>query len=262
MVFIAYFLALTVGIILGLLGSGGSILTVPILVYIMGIKPVSATAYSLFVVGVSALVGAQRFFKNGEINYKISLYFAIPSLLGVFVSRKWILPNLSESLHFFHFFSIQKDTFILVFFAIVMLIAALSMLFSWKLNFRNNNDRENNFVLIALDGIVVGLVTGFVGAGGGFLIIPALLLLTNISMKEAVGTSLLVIAIKSILGFTAELNNAIDWNLLLTFTAFSIVGILIGSYFSKLLNGRVLKKSFGIFVLFMSIVILAKEMFF
>ena len=211
---------------------------------------------------MSALVGAQRFLKNNEINYKISLYFAIPSLLGVFVSRKWILPNLSESLHIFHFFSIQKDTFILVFFAIVMLIAALSMLFSWKLNFRNNNDRENNFVLIALDGIVVGLVTGFVGAGGGFLIIPALLLLTNISMKEAVGTSLLVIAIKSILGFTAELNNVIDWNLLLTFTGFSIVGILIGSCFSKLLNGRVLKKSFGIFVLFMSIVILAKEMFF
>ena len=262
MVFVAYFMALIVGIILGILGSGGSILTVPILVYIMGINPVSATAYSLFVVGVSALVGAQRFFKNGVINYKISLYFAIPSLLGVFVSRKWILPNLSESLHIFHFVLIQKDTFILVFFAIVMLIAALSMLFSLKLNFRNNNIRENNFVLIALDGIVVGLVTGFVGAGGGFLIIPALLLLTNISMKEAVGTSLLIIAIKSILGFTAELNNAIDWNLLLTFTAFSIVGILIGYYFSKLLNGRVLKKSFGIFVLFMSIVILAKEMFF
>ena len=262
MFFIAYFLALIVGIILGFLGSGGSILTVPILVYVMGINPVTATAYSLFVVGVSALVGAQRFLKNGEINFKISLYFAIPSLLGVFVSRKWILPNLSESLQLFHFFSIQKDTFILVFFAIVMLIAALSMLFSWKLNFRNNNDRENNFVLIAFDGIVVGLVTGFVGAGGGFLIIPALLLLTNISMKEALGTSLLVIAIKSILGFTTELNNTIDWNLLLTFTAFSITGILIGSYFSKLLNGRVLKKSFGIFVLFMSIVILTKEMFF
>ena len=243
MVFVAYFMALIVGITLGILGSGGSILTVPILVYVIGINPVSATAYSLFVVGVSALVGAQRFFKNGEINYKISLYFAIPSLFGVFVSRKWILPNLSESLYFFHFFSIQKDTFILVFFALVMLIAAFSMLYSWKLNFRNNNDRENNFVLIAL-------------------IIPALLLLTNISMKEAVGTSLLIIAIKSILGFTTELNNAIDWNILLTFTAFSIVGILIGYYFSKLLNSRVLKKSFGIFVLFMSIFILAKEIFF
>ena len=262
MVLIAYFLALIVGIILGVLGSGGSILTVPILVYLININPVIATAYSLFVVGVSALIGAQYFFKKGEINYKISLYFAIPSLLGVFVSRKWILPNLSESLHFFHFFSIQKDTFILVFFAIVMLIASLSMLFSWKQNFIDNNDRENNTVLIALDGIVVGLITGFVGAGGGFLIIPALLLLTNISMKEAVGTSLLIIAIKSILGFTAELNNSIDWHFLLIFTAFSSLGILIGFYFSKFLNERILKKSFGIFVLFMSIVIIAKEMFF
>ena len=150
-----------------------------------------------------------------------------------------------------------------------MLLAALSMLFSCKLNFRsnssidkNNDGRVNNYVFIAIDGIVVGLITGIVGAGGGFLIIPALLLLTNISMKEAVGTSLLIIAIKSSLGFTAELNNAIDWNLLLTFTAFSIVGILTGFYFSKLLNERVLKKSFGIFVLLMSIVILAKEMFF
>lgn len=262
MVFIAYFLALTVGIILGLLGSGGSILTVPILVYIMGINPVSATAYSLFVVGASALVGTHMFFKNGEINYKITLYFAIPSLLGVIVARKCLIPNLSESLHFFDLFSFQKDKFILVFFALVMLIAALSMLFSWKLNFRSDNDRENNFILIAFDGIVVGLITGFVGAGGGFLIIPALLLFTNISMREAVGTSLLVIAIKSILGFTVELNNVIDWNLLLTFTAFSIIGILIGSYFSILLNGRVLKKSFGIFVFLMSKVILVKEIFF
>ena len=262
MFFLAYFLALIVGIILAMLGSGGSILTVPILVYIMGIKPVSATAYSLFIVGVSTLVGAQRFFKSSEINYKLTLYFAIPSLIGVFISRKWILPNLSESLNFFHLVTIQKDTFILIFFGIVMLIAALSMLFSWKLNFRSNNDRKNNFILIALDGIVVGLVTGFVGAGGGFLIIPALMLLTNISMKEATGTSLLIIAIKSILGFTAELNNPIDWNILLTFSAFSISGILFGFYFSKLLNESILKKSFGIFVLLMSIVILTKEMFF
>ena len=108
----------------------------------MGINPVIATAYSLFVVGMSALVGAQRFFKSGKINYKITLYFAIPSLFGVFASRKWILPNLSESLHFFHFFSIQKDTFIFIFFAVVMLIAALSMLFSCKLNFRSNSNRQ------------------------------------------------------------------------------------------------------------------------
>jgi len=223
MVFTAYFLALLVGIVLGLIGGGGSILTVPILVYVLGLTPVAATAYSLFIVGVSALVGAQRFFQRGDINFKVSLYFAIPSLIGVYFCRKWIVPNLPDTILFFDLFSFQKNTFILVFFGLIMLLASLSMLFSWKLSAKN---RDNNFLLIALDGIIVGIITGFVGAGGGFLIIPALLFLTNVSMKEAVGTSLLIIAIKSILGFTAELNNAIDWNLLLLFTAFSILGIL------------------------------------
>ncbi len=259
MVFIAYFLALLVGVVLGLLGSGGSILSVPILVYVMGVNPVSATAYSLFVVGVTAVIGAQRFFKKGDINFRITLYFAIPSLIGVFICRKWIVPNIPETLHFFEWVTIQKDTFILVFFGIIMLLASLSMLFSWK---PTSTNRENNFILIALDGVIVGVVTGMIGAGGGFLIIPALILLTNISMKEAIGTSLLIIAIKSILGFSAELNNPIDWNILLLFTAFSIAGIFIGTYFSKFINGSTLKKSFGIFVFFMSIVILSKEIFF
>ena len=258
MIFIAYFLALLVGVVLGLLGGGGSILTVPILVYVLDLTPVTATAYSLFIVGVSALVGAQRFFKRGDINFKVSIYFAIPSLIGVYFCRTWIVPNLPDTILFFDFFSIQKNTFILVFFGVIMLLASLSMLFSWKLSAKN---RVNNFLLIALDGIIVGIITGFVGAGGGFLIIPALLFLTNVSMKEAVGTSLLIIAIKSILGFTAELSNTIDWDLLLLFTAFSILGIFIGSHYSKLINGSLLKKSFGIFVLFMAVAILIKELF-
>jgi uncharacterized membrane protein YfcA len=258
MVFIAYFLALLVGLVLGLLGGGGSILTVPILVYVLGLTPVAATAYSLFIVGVSALVGAQRFFQRGDINFKVSLYFAIPSLIGVYFCRKWIVPNLPDTILFFDLFSFQKNTFILVFFGLIMLLASLSMFFSWKLSAKN---RDNNFLLIALDGIIVGIITGFVGAGGGFLIIPALLFLTNVSMKEAVGTSLLIIAIKSILGFTAELSNAIDWNLLLLFTAFSALGIFIGSYYSKFINGSLLKKSFGIFVMLMAIAILIKELF-
>lgn len=259
MVFTAYFLALLVGIVLGLIGGGGSILTVPILVYVMDVSPVTATAYSLFIVGISALVGAQRFYQRGDINFKFSLYFAIPSLLGVFFCRRWIVPNLPETIQFFELFAIQKNTFILVFFGGIMLLASLSMLFSWKLSATN---RDNNFLLIALDGIIVGIITGFVGAGGGFLIIPALLLLTNISMKQAVGTSLLIIAIKSILGFTAELNNPIEWDLLLLFTAFSILGIVIGSHYSKLIKGPLLKKSFGIFVLLMAVAILVKELFF
>ncbi|MDA9898217.1 sulfite exporter TauE/SafE family protein [Flavobacteriales bacterium] len=259
MIVLGYFLALFVGILLGLIGGGGSILTVPILVYIMGVSPVSATAYSLFIVGISALVGAHRFFKNGHVNFRISLFFGIPSLIGVFLCRKWIVPSLPESFSFFHILTINKDSFILIVFALVMLIASFPMLFSWKMPERKQNNKP---FLIAVDGILVGIITGFVGAGGGFLIIPALLLLTNISMKEAVGTSLLIIAIKSILGFTAELGNPIDWNLLMLFTASSILGIFIGTYFSNIINGSILKKSFGIFVFVMAIIIFLKEIVF
>tara|TARA_Y100000991_G_C21958791_1_gene343420 strand:- start:24 stop:809 length:786 start_codon:yes stop_codon:yes gene_type:complete len=260
MLFIAYLLALIVGIILALLGSGGSILTVPILVYILDLNPVSATAHSLFIVGMSSLFGAQRLFNSYNINYKITLYFAIPSLIGVFVSRKWILPNIPEFIHFFHFYTIQKDDFILVFLAFLMFLASFSILFSFKPIF-NKKHTKNNFVLILIDGYIVGVITGLVGAGGGFLIIPALLYLTNFSIKEAVKASLLIISIKSIFGFTAELNNSINWSLLLFFTTFSIFGILIGSYFVKFINESILKKSFGIFILMMSLFILLKEIF-
>ena len=260
MLFIACLLAIIVGVILALIGSGGSILTVPILVYIVDINPVSATAYSLFIVGVSSLVGAQRFFNSCYINYKVILNFAIPSLIGVFICRKWIIKFIPESIDFFHFFTIQKDALILVLFAILMLLASFSTLFSWKLKF-NKKLTKNNLIIILIDGFVLGIITGFVGAGGGFLIVPVLLYFTNLSMKEAVRASLFIISIKSILGFTAELNNSINWSLLSLFTIFSVLGILIGSYFIKFVNGAFLKKLFGIFILFISIAILIKEIF-
>jgi uncharacterized membrane protein YfcA len=137
-----------------------------------------------------------------------------------------------------------------------MLLASLSMIFSWK---PKASQASNNYIMIILDGFIVGIITGLVGAGGGFLIVPALLLLTNINMKEAVGTSLMIISIKSLFGFLGELSNPIDWNLMLLFTFLSIIGIYIGIFVSKHLNIKVLKKSFGIFVLLMAIVILIKE---
>jgi uncharacterized protein len=257
---LAYLLALLAGIILGVLGGGGSILTVPIFVYVMGVNPITATAYSLFIVGVSALVGAQRFISRGDIDFKIGLLFALPSVLGVFVCRKWILPSLPEVINIFNLLSINKDTFILLSFDLIMFLASLSMLFSWKIN--ANSNKDNNYLMVVVDGAIVGLVTGFVGAGGGFLIVPALLLMTTIDIKKAVGTSLLIIALKSLVGFLPEINNSIDWNLLIVFTSFSVLGILIGTYISKFIKGSNLKKSFGIFVLLMALFIVIKEMFF
>lgn len=249
-------MALLAGVFLGLFGGGGSILAVPILVYIMGVNPISATAYSLFVVGVAALFGVQRYISKKQINIKIGLLFAIPSFIGVFASRKWILTSIPDFIHFTDFLSLSKHTFILILFALIMLLASFSMIFSWH---PKSAQLSNNLPMIILDGFIVGIITGLVGAGGGFLIVPALLLLTNIDMKQAVGTSLMIISIKSLFGFLGELSNPIDWNLMLLFTFLSIIGIYIGIFISKHLNSRVLKKSFGIFVLLMAIVILLNE---
>jgi len=260
MVFIALLLALVVGVVLGIIGSGGSILTVPILVYFLDLNAISATSYSLFIVGVSALFGAHRFYNSSLINYRLTFFFGFPSIIGVLLSRKLIIPNLPSTINFFQFFSFTKDELILLIFGLVMLVSALSMLFSSKLKINNKIMRKNIPFLIIVDGIIIGIITGFVGAGGGFLIVPALILLTNISVKEAIGTSLAIISIKSILGFISEINNVVDWNFLLIFTSFSIVGVILGTRFSILINSNVLKKSFGIFVLFLAITIIIKEM--
>ena len=163
MILLGYLMALIVGVFLGLFGGGGSILTVPILVYIMGVNPISATAYSLFVVGVAALFGTQRYISKKQINIKIGLLFAIPSFVGVFASRKWILTALPDVIHFSELFALTKDTFILILFAVIMLLASLSMIFSWK---PKASQASNNYIMIILDGFIVGIITGLVGAGG------------------------------------------------------------------------------------------------
>jgi uncharacterized membrane protein YfcA len=256
MILLGYFLALIAGVFLGLFGGGGSILIVPILVYLMGINPISATAYSLFIVGIASLFGSQQYIYKNQINIKIGLIFALPSFIGVFTSRKWVLPNIPEILHISDILSISKETFILVFFALVMLLASLSMIFSWK---PKSLSASNNYLWIIIDGFIVGIITGLVGAGGGFLIVPALLLFTNINIKDAVGTSLLIITIKSLLGFIGEFSNPIEWDLMLLFSVLSIIGVYLGVYISKHINSPTLKKTFGIFVLLMAIVILIKE---
>lgn len=259
MFYVAFLLALVVGVVLGIIGSGGSILTVPILVYFLDLNATSATSYSLFIVGLSAIVGVHRFYNSHLINYRLTFFFGFPSIIGVLISRKLIIPNLPLTIDFFQFFSFTKDELILVFFGIVMLVGAISMLLSIKPNIEHNIMRKNIPILIIVDGIIIGIITGFVGAGGGFLIVPALILLTNIRVKEAIGTSLAIISIKSILGFISEINNVVDWNFLLIFTSFSIVGVILGTRFSILINSNVLKKSFGIFVLFVAIAIIIKE---
>ena len=261
-VIIGFAAAILIGISLGLIGGGGSILTVPVLVYILGVNPVLATAYSLFVVGSTSLVGAATYMRKGLVNYKTALVFAVPSFIAVFLTRKFLVPALPDPLFTVGEAIITKNIGIMVFFALIMLAASYSMIFAKKCVDCNEDDPVVfNFPMIALEGSVVGVITGIVGAGGGFLIIPALVLLAKLPMKMAVGTSLLIIAAKSLIGFLGDLSTqTIDWQMLLIFTGLSIVGIFIGSALSKKINEKILKTGFGWFVLVMGIYIITKEL--
>ncbi|GMQ23446.1 sulfite exporter TauE/SafE family protein [Algoriphagus sp. oki45] len=261
-VLIGFAAAILIGVSLGLIGGGGSILTVPVLVYILGVDPVLATAYSLFVVGSTSLVGAGTYMKKGLVNYKTAIVFAIPSFIAVFLTRKFLVPALPDPLFTLGGAEITKNIGIMVFFAIIMLAASFSMIRNKKcVDCDEDVEIKFNFPMIALEGSVVGLVTGIVGAGGGFLIIPALVILARLPMKMAVGTSLLIIAAKSLIGFLGDVSTqTIDWNMLLIFTGLSIVGIFIGSAISKKINEKALKKGFGWFVLVMGVYIIAKEL--
>lgn len=258
---LGYFGALLIGVVLGLIGGGGSILTVPILVYLFYINPVTATAYSLFVVGVSALVGAIRNMQKGLVDYRTAIVFAIPAFIAVYATRKYLVPAIPDEIFVIGEFTVTKDIAIMLFFAIVMLLASISMIRSKREESDESAEISYNYPMIVVEGLVVGVLTGIVGAGGGFLIIPALVLLAKLPMKKAVATSLLIIAIKSLIGFIGDVENLdIDWNFLLTFSAISVVGIFLGIYASKFIPGKKLKKGFGWFVLIMGVYIIYKEL--
>ncbi|MBI6115420.1 sulfite exporter TauE/SafE family protein [Salegentibacter maritimus] len=257
---LGYFGALIIGVVLGLIGGGGSILTVPVLVYLLAVNPVTATAYSLFVVGTSALVGALKNMQKKLVDFRTAIVFSIPAFIGVYATRKYIVPAIPESLFSIGDFEITKNIGIMLFFAIIMILASVSMI-------RENRKKRSepvavsyNYPLIIIEGIVVGVLTGIVGAGGGFLIIPALVLLAKLPMKKAVATSLLIIAIKSLIGFIGDVQNMnINWAFLAIFTGLSMIGMFIGIYLNKFIDGKKLKKGFGWFVLLMGIYIIWAE---
>ena len=257
---IGYFGALVIGVVLGLVGGGGSILTVPIFVYLLYINPVMATAYSLFVVGISALVGAFRNMQKGLVDFRTAVVFAIPAFIAVYIARKYIVPMIPDQLFLVGDFMVTKDIGIMIFFAVIMLIASISMIRDRKSQSEVETQVRYNYPLIIIEGLIIGLLTGIVGAGGGFLIIPALVVLAKLPMKKAVATSLLIIAIKSLIGFIGDIQNLeIDWTFLLSFSVVSIVGIFIGVWLNKFIDGKKLKKAFGWFVLVMGVYIIFKE---
>lgn len=258
---IGYAASIMIGLSLGLIGGGGSILTVPVLVYLLGVSPVLATAYSLFVVGTTSLVGSFSFMKRKLVDYRTALVFAVPSFLSVFLTRKYLVPAIPDLLFTLGSFEVTKSIAIMVFFALVMIAASISMIISKRKEEEATGEIKYNYPLIGVEGALVGVLTGIVGAGGGFLIIPALVILARLPMKMAVGTSLLIIAAKSLVGFLGDISNqSINWGFMLIFTALSVGGIFIGSYLSTKTNSDHLKKGFGWFVLLMGFYIILKEL--
>lgn len=254
---LGYLGALCIGLVLGLTGGGGSILTVPILVYLMSINPVTATAYSLFIVGTTSTFGAIQNYRKNLVDLKNGFIFAIPSFVAVYLTRKYIVPEIPKIILESPIL-ITKDTFLMLFFALIMIFGALSVL--KKKNQETPNEEKRNLIFIGIQTFIIGIIIGLVGAGGGFLIIPSLILFAKLPMRKAVGTSLFIIAMNSLVGFMGDVQNlVIDWMFLATFTAISVVGIFIGMYLTKYTNESQLKKIFAYFVLLMAGIILLKE---
>ncbi|WP_299456736.1 sulfite exporter TauE/SafE family protein [uncultured Microscilla sp.] len=261
--FLGFFLAVLVGFTMGLFGGGGSILTVPILVYLFKITPSLATAYSLFVVGIAALNGVISYARQKLVSIKAAVAFGVPSLFTVFLARGFILPALPQILLHTSYFTLTKEMGLMMFFSIVMLLASVSMIKGRKAPATADTEKPWNYPRIILQSSFVGLIIGIVGAGGGFLFVPALMFFTGLNVKEAIGTSLFIITFNSLIGFTGDLmEQSIEWGFLSLFSGLAIGGIYLGIYISQFVSPAKLKVSFGWFVLLMGMFILLKESFF
>ena len=261
-----YVAAVLIGVSLGLIGGGGSILTVPVLVYLFGINPVLSTSYSLFIVGSTSLVGAINNYRRNQVSINTALLFGLSSITTVFITRKFIIPSIPEDLFLIEGFTITHSMLTMLLFAVLMIMSAISMIRSGRRKegaARQDESKVEKIVRLLGYGIGVGLATGRLGAGGGFLLSPALVLLVGLPMKKAIGTSLLIIAMNSLIGFTGDLGYfPINWNFLLKISVIAISGIFIGGALGKKIRAESLKKGFGWFVLVMGIYIIVKEVFF
>lgn len=258
---IGYLASIIIGLSLGLIGGGGSILAVPILVYLFNVHPEQATSYSLFIVGLTSMIGSYSHYQLGNLKIKSALVFAVPSILSLLFIRKMVLHLIPDTLFFINEFEITKNLLIMVVFAFLMIATSVSMIKKSKPQLETV---EINFKMLAIIGLFVGLIIGFLGAGGGFLIIPALLFFANLPMKQAVGTSLFIIFINSLIGFGGDLLGGVhlDFQLLFIISIMAIIGLFIGTQLSKKIDGAKLKPAFGWFVLIMGIYIIAKEIIF
>ncbi len=265
----SYLAVIFMGVVLGILGGGGSVLTVPILVYLCKVEPILASSYSLWIVSFASLFGAFRYALNYKLPYDLILIFGAPSVLGVVLARAVLLPNIPDEIANVAGTDLTKDLLILLLFALLMIAAGAALIYqkdhpeNHKFSIADKDSSKKIKVLpLILEGIFTGVITGLVGAGGGFMIVPVLVILVGLPMKMAVGTSLAIISLKSFSGILADATfwqNA-NWQFLIQFTIAAVIGILLGSLLANKLPARRLKVGFGWFVLSLGIYILIKEL--
>jgi len=257
---LGYLGATVTGIVLGLLGGGGALLSIPVLVYLFHIEPQLATSYSLLLIGITASSGAYQNIRKKLVDYNAALYYGVPSVIAVYAVRRWGMPNLPKVIFTLNGYSVDKNLFILIILAIVMFIAAYKMITS-KAPDSEETEHEVDHVRLAFFAVLIGAFLGLVGAGGGFLMVPALMYFANVHTKKAIGTSLLLVAINSFIGFMGDMRShvQIDWTFFATFALFSVAGVFIGHYLATYIHNNKLKKYFGWFILVTAIFIVVKE---
>jgi uncharacterized membrane protein YfcA len=263
MIIAGYFAALLIGVLLGMMGGGGSILTIPVLVYFFDLPPTEATGYSLFIVGISCIAGAYKYFRLEQIRILTGIYFGVPSVITVLLARKFILPSIPEVIFIYDRISFNRSLLLMLVFAVFMMISALRMLNNKNPEEPHHPNNTTPVVKIIWRGIEVGLLTGLLGAGGGFIILPVLIFSFQLPMKEAVGTSLLIIALNTLSGFAGDILHGMhyDWKLLIPLTTLGVAGTFIGRKWGETFSGKQLKFYFGWFLLLMGLSILFIEIY-
>jgi uncharacterized protein len=249
-----YCLSVFIGFSLGLIGGGGSILTIPVLVFFFKIDPALATTYSLFIVGLTAISGIIPHYRMHDIDYKTVFLFGIPSVIILFVMRRWLLALIPLTILHFGTLMITKSLFIMIVFSVIMLIAGWSMI---RKNSYTPSKETQSFSRLIIQGCITGAITGFIGIGGGFIIVPSLVLFAGLPMKKAIGTSLIIITFNCLVGILGDMEAAasLDYFFLSTFATFAIIGILVGTWAIQLIPDKKLKPVFGWIILAMSVIV-------
>jgi uncharacterized protein len=258
-----YVTALGIGALLALIGGGGAILTLPVLVYLFKLPPWTATTYSLFIVGCTAAIGAMKQARAKMIDYDAAFRFVLPAVVAIHLVRTFFVPRIPSSFTLPLIGTVTKDLLVMSVLALAMLVSAYNML-------RKACETTDPAPVLspsaklaksASRGFAVGLFTGFVGAGGGFLFVPALSIIERLPLKRAVATSLFVIAINSLLGFAGDVFHGavIDWNLLLSFSGMAALGMLAGTAFTRSLAERQVRLAFGSTLVAIAVLIIALQ---